>query len=440
MNADTLKNIGMALSGLSAGIQGRGAEFANSMAAQQQAEEARRQKLSMERQQAMAIDARVVRDHLENALNPDGTVRDQKRLSLAMQLAKSREQKIAELGGDPSETQAFVSALEQDPVQALNLVRGFDMTAQEQGLVSKYEPPKFNSGEIYDARKVSPQGQVFKEVDGRIVAVDIPGYKVPLEQREVVTPPALLQGLTTDVAQRADAAFKAAGGGDKGMVALSKMLDQAGEIERKTLSPNLLRANFPNASEAELNQLQATMDASKTTEEGLAKAAKLREDQRRIVKAKTFKDRAVNLIDKILSNDQLPDVIGSIEGNINFRLSDAEAELINDIEEAKSILTADNMDLMVGVLSESDIKMLKEISGGALSRTRSEDRFRSDVTRLRNTLSGANIVTADDIQNTRGKILRGEPSSLEMLPDTGVRNQILNQPPEQKKPINWSDL
>ena len=165
MNSDTLRNIGMALSGLSAGIQGRGAEFANSMAAQQQAEETRRQKLSMERQQAMAIDARVVRDHLENALNPDGTVRDQKRLSLAMQLAKSREQKIAELGGDPSETQAFVSALEQDPMQALNLVRGFDMTAQEQGFVSKYEPPKLQES-VYDEPRKELRATLRKSVEG----------------------------------------------------------------------------------------------------------------------------------------------------------------------------------------------------------------------------------------------------------------------------------
>ena len=58
-----------------------------------------------------------------------------------------------------------------------------------------------------------------------------------------------------------------------------------------------------------------------------------------------------------------------------------------DIDEVASILTADNLKLMSGVLSESDIKLLKALSSGALNRRRGETRFRKDVGKMLDRLS-----------------------------------------------------
>jgi len=49
--------------------------------------------------------------------------------------------------------------------------------------------------------------------------------------------------------------------------------------------------------------------------------------------------------------------------------------MIADIEDLQAILTKDNLNLMKGVLSENDMKLLTRISGGGLNRTRGEKRF-----------------------------------------------------------------
>lgn len=209
----------------------------------------------------------------------------------------------------------------------------------------------------------------------------------------------LVSDLTPDMQEKAKAAYNLAGGGKDGVKAINKFIEKGGEAKKRADVPNIIASAYPNATPEELRQIQATVDAGKTVESGLKEAAKVREEQRRNKKAKSFRDRAVGLMTSILNNDQLGDVLGSIEGSYSFRFSDAESELIQDIEEAQNILTADNMDLMTGVLSESDIALLKNLSSGGLSRKRSEPRFRRDVQSIINKLSGANIPVADDGQD-----------------------------------------
>jgi hypothetical protein len=54
------------------------------------------------------------------------------------------------------------------------------------------------------------------------------------------------------------------------------------------------------------------------------------------------------------------------------------------------------MDLMTGVLSESDIAILRNLSSGAVNRKRSEERFRADATKLLEKLSSTDVKTIDD--------------------------------------------
>ena len=151
----------------------------------------------------------------------------------------------------------------------------------------------------------------------------------------------------------------------------------------------MLDASFPNANPEERAALEAAVDGAKTVESGMKMATKIRDNQRRTVKATGFRDKASSLMLKILSSPDIGDVTGSLEGAYDSRwFSDDEATLIADIEEAGDILTADNLDLMTGVLSESDIKLLRNLASGGLNRRRSEERFKADVTQLYEKLSG----------------------------------------------------
>ena len=195
-----------------------------------------------------------------------------------------------------------------------------------------------------------------------------------------------------------------------------------------------MKTSFPQASEAETVQLQSAMDAAKTTEAGLKAAGKVREEQKRLKKASGFQTRAVDLLNNILNNPELNDVVGSIEGSDESVLpfggtkvrSDGEADEIADIEEAGNILTADNLSLMSGVLSETDIKILKNLAGGALNRLRSEDRFIKDVTALRDKLSSELVVTVDDQAALRDQNKEQPDGTFAVNSQTGQRLQLVN--------------
>jgi len=208
--------------------------------------------------------------------------------------------------------------------------------------------------------------------------------------------PILTEGLSPKLAAQVNAGYKAAGGSDEGMKEVAKIIDRGTESERRESAPKLILESYPEASPAELKQLQAKMDGSKTVSEGLKAADGIREKQKRLIKAKGFQIKAVELLDNLLNSDSLNDVVGPIEGTIDKRFDEDEVNLIADIEEAQNILTAENMDLMTGVLSESDILLLKSLSSGALNRKRSEKRFRKDVKQLRDKLNSQLVRTVDD--------------------------------------------
>lgn len=243
-------------------------------------------------------------------------------------------------------------------------------------ITQQYDPATGKWSDIADASRFNPKS-------GTTVNVGTGGG-----DKQVMTPPVLLKGLPEDVAAKHDAVYVAAGGGKDGLDAINKLSDKLSEQDRRAQSENILASSFPNATEEEMTQLKSVMDAAENTEAGLKQARTVREDQRRVKKGKQFQGRALSLLRKIVANPQLNDVLGSIEGSIDMRLlSDDEAELIADIEEAGNIMTADNLSLMTGVLSESDIAILKSIAGGGLNRRRSEERFKSDVQAMIDKLS-----------------------------------------------------
>ena len=66
-------------------------------------------------------------------------------------------------------------------------------------------------------------------------------------------------------------------------------------------------------------------------------------------KAKIFQVQAVELLDSIITNPQLGDVTGSIEGSFDTRLfSDAESGLIADIKEPRPAVQYKTTELSQG--------------------------------------------------------------------------------------------
>jgi hypothetical protein len=319
-----------------------------------------------------------------NALSIDDPV--QRRLFLERKRAKYTQEGL--------DTSNIDGALKLDDAA---LGQALTMQAQRgQSIADQYER-QFPSVEAQTRQR---EATVAEDKEARLLA----GTVAPIPQE-------LIANLSEGVAGIASATFEAAGGGADGLKAVAKVLDTASEQERRNNSPALIAASFPNATKAETTQLQASMDAAKTTEAGLNEAKAVREGQRTTKKAQSFQRRGIQLLDGILANDQLGDVLGSIEGSIDFRFTDAESELIDDIDEVGSILTADNLNLMSGVLSESDIVILRQLAGGGLKRTRSEPRFRKDVQALRDKLGSNLVVTADDVENERNGTSDGSLTS-----------------------------
>ena len=226
------------------------------------------------------------------------------------------------------------------------------------------------------------------------------GTGVPVEPEAPQLPPTLLEGYG-EYGPQANEAYGAAGGGEKGLDAAREAAEAAAESERRAGFPEELSRRFPNVTPEERRQILQAFNDAPTAEAGYQKAEEVRQKQRDDQKGIDLIDRGATLAENILNNPQLDDVIGPREGREGteqetgwqnwFGLSDEEANAIADIEELASILTKDNLKLMSGVLSESDIKLLRQIASGGLNRLRGEKRFREDLQSIFDKLSAARV-------------------------------------------------
>jgi len=212
-------------------------------------------------------------------------------------------------------------------------------------------------------------------------------------------PQPILNTLPEEQRPVVNATYKAAGGGEAGIKAVKDTKKTFDEAARRKQSSQLLARRFPNATAPEMSQLQAAVDSAETVEKGIERASKIREEQIRLVKAAEFQDNAIQLLENIVNSDQLGDVTGPIEGRYDTRLfSEAESNLIADIKEAGDILLSDNLKLMTGVLSETDIQVLKNLAAGGLDRVRGEEKVRSRAEQM---LKRLRSVRAHDVIRNR---------------------------------------
>ena len=95
--------------------------------------------------------------------------------------------------------------------------------------------------------------------------------------------------------------------------AANEQIKIAQEGERRGMAEETLAANYPNATPQEMAQLQNAIDSAQTFEKGLEAAATVRGVQKADAKSAVMSDRALILVDNILGNDELNDVLGSIQ-------------------------------------------------------------------------------------------------------------------------------
>ena len=218
-------------------------------------------------------------------------------------------------------------------------------------------------------------------------------------------PPSIVKDLPPEMAARVADAYSAGGGGKDGMKFANEERVLVQEDMRRGNAYEALSVQYPNASEDEMRQLRSAIDTAPTVEKGMTIAKTVRENQRAAQKASVMTDRSLELVNSILDNSELEDVVGSSEGKfggteqptgvvpvIGGFISDEEATAIADIEEVTNILTVPAMEIMTGILSESDLKLLKTISGGAFNRTRKLDRFKKDVGKIQTVLKRASLI------------------------------------------------
>lgn len=164
-----------------------------------------------------------------------------------------------------------------------------------------------------------------------------------------------------------------------------------GESKVTNLGTEVFRPPNMSDDDYEVFKNLSPKDQTKLLEKQLdpAKKAAEKERQDKINTAQDLQKTALDLASGILSKaDLLPEVLGTIQGRVDFRLNEDEASLINDIDELSNILLSDKLKLMSGTLSESDIQILKDVASGGLNRVSSVDRFTNRLGKIKSAFEG----------------------------------------------------
>lgn len=150
--------------------------------------------------------------------------------------------------------------------------------------------------------------------------------------------------------------------------------------KQRILQEQDLKKNDPEV-QLRLQQLAQNVEAKK--QEVLDS-----EEQKK--KAQGLKADVSRLVNELLANEEgVREFVGPFDqltGDFTFEIgSNKDGNSLiarTKIKQLQNILTADNMDLMTGVLSESDIKILAGIAGGGLDVAGDEDAFIDELRRM----------------------------------------------------------
>jgi len=166
-------------------------------------------------------------------------------------------------------------------------------------------------------------------------------------------------------------------GGSRGGVERLDGINPVDPTQRKIEEQNRLQTETPQG-------IAATQKAEANAREAEFKA-KEKEDQK--TKGRKIKSSALQLINDLLSDREATlSVFGAYDSRTPTLLpaaTDAEAKL----EQLADILTSDNLGLMSGVLSETDLKVIANIAGGGLNRKLSDEQALKNLRELQRSFS-----------------------------------------------------
>lgn len=147
--------------------------------------------------------------------------------------------------------------------------------------------------------------------------------------------------------------------------------------------------------------------------------SKAREAEAAQEKGMEVRRRAVALVDNLLDpqrRDALESATGSIQGMLpSVRQSSADFEV--DLEALNALLTSENLDMMSGVLSESDIKILRDVASGGLD-------MRSSAPRIINRLQQIKSSLQSRINGQPSQRSAPQAGSVKDMSDDDLKNQL----------------
>ena len=136
----------------------------------------------------------------------------------------------------------------------------------------------------------------------------------------------------------------------------------------------------------------AEMNARAAQTQFDADQLKLEELQTKKRKGEELGKKSMSLATELLNHGSLNNSVGTLQGSWlgqKLTVDDDSQNFINKHNQLKSILTAENLDMMSGVLSETDIVILSDIAGGSLMLSGSEKAYRDELLSLGGVREGA---------------------------------------------------
>ena len=162
--------------------------------------------------------------------------------------------------------------------------------------------------------------------------------------------------------------------GDFEVIAEPKAIDISGLPEE---AQEVLKGQPPEIQEKAVASYAnaSNLSKQKAAEEQKAKADVIRQDALRITQ------------ELLADPSEIRNNVGSLD-SVLPSITEGAQDFDKKLDTLRSMLTAENLKLMTGVLSESDIKILSNIASGELTTKGSEEEFTNALKRLEQKLGG----------------------------------------------------
>jgi hypothetical protein len=90
-------------------------------------------------------------------------------------------------------------------------------------------------------------------------------------------------------------------------------------------------------------------------------------------KASQTKELTLNIVNRLLKNEDGVRAIYGVGSELTPNLFDSTREAETDIKQLTDLLTVENLDLIKGVISDTDMGVLRSVGGGGLAKTTTEE-------------------------------------------------------------------